>query len=298
MTEIDTIDLMHFDIVTGCQLSCMGCPTPTQNTKIEWIEPKDFYSCLCNIDVKKVNILRLFNYGEPLLHPKLAQIGQMLEKTHLSFNAIEISTNGQKCNWDDFEELIKLKIITQIAVSCDGDGTWEEYEKFRPPAKWHKLMQFLERCSKIVTVHSPATRLITRNIINRKTDIQKWEELLKPYGFTPEFRGWKQLPEGQNNMTTRQNHPAEGICKFLEHPRFLFINAHGDVVPCCAHPKAGVFGNIMRSRFSEIINGHKRALFLHKMQTLRKVMAVCSKCEFGPSDNPGPSAGYNLPTEL
>jgi radical SAM protein with 4Fe4S-binding SPASM domain len=264
---------------------------------VECIDPVDFYVCLSNLDIKAIDVFRLFNYGEPLLHPQLTRIGEVILRIkHLNFNKIEISTNAQKCNWDDFEGLIKLGIITDIAVSCDGDGTSESYAALRPPAKWHILLEFLEKCSALVKNVSPSTNLITRTIINSHSDMQRWESVLEPYGFKPEFRGWKQLPLSRNNMTNRQTKLGQGICKFVEKPDSFFINAHGDVVPCCAHPQAGFWGNIKNSKLSKIVNGHQRKQFIDKLLNDRKTLEVCSHCEFGPRDNPGPSAGQVLPT--
>jgi radical SAM protein with 4Fe4S-binding SPASM domain len=297
MIGIDALKLLHFEIVSGCQLSCVGCPSPIVNSKIEWIDPLDFHQCFSNLDVKAINILRLFNYGEPLLHPQLTQIGEVLLKNkHINFNRIEISTNAQHCNWDDFEGLIRLGVITDIAVSCDGDGTPESYTSLRPPAKWNKLLEFFEKCSTLVKNAASSVNLITRTIITSHSDIQRWNAVLAPYGFKPEFRGWKQLPQSRKNMTNRQTCPGRGICQFVERADSFFINAHGEVVPCCAHPKAGFFGNIKGSKLSQIANGPQRQQFIRRLLTDRETMEICGRCEFGPRDNPGPSAGQILPS--
>jgi MoaA/NifB/PqqE/SkfB family radical SAM enzyme len=74
----DAVIPLHIDIVNGCPLSCVGCPTPVRNGKVEWIDPEDFYLCLSSLDVKAIDTFRLFNYGEPLLHPHLTKIGEVL----------------------------------------------------------------------------------------------------------------------------------------------------------------------------------------------------------------------------
>lgn len=58
----------HFDIVNGCQLTCIGCPNSTLQPKVSRISLEDFGRFLGNIDVKAIQLFRLFNYGEPLLH--------------------------------------------------------------------------------------------------------------------------------------------------------------------------------------------------------------------------------------
>lgn len=290
------INQFHFDIISGCQLSCVGCPTPVQKEKIHAIDPETFRHCLNNVDVQRVDVLRLFNFGEPLLHPNLTKIGEVLaDIRHIKFDIIEISTNAQRCNWEDFENLLKLGVVGRIAVSCDGDATAESYEQLRPPAKWHKLLDFFDRCATAVAKYSPETKMMTRTVISSVECIPKWENLLTPFGFVPEFRGWKILPEASLNMTGRAVEPAEGICFFVEDQTKLFVNAYGDVVPCCVHPKAGHLGSLRVSKFSEILAGRQRREFVDELLSARRGMKICGTCEFGPRQAPGKSAGQNLP---
>jgi len=67
----DSIYNVHFDVVHGCQLRCVGCPNSTLKPKIKTIDPDFFGTCLRNIDVQQIHTFRLFNFGEPLLHKQL-----------------------------------------------------------------------------------------------------------------------------------------------------------------------------------------------------------------------------------
>jgi hypothetical protein len=267
-----------------------------QKEKIHAIDPEFFRACLNNVDVPWVETLRLFNYGEPLLHPNLAGIGEVLAGIrHIRFGVIEISTNAQRCNWEDFENLLKQGVIGRIAVSCDGDGTPASYERLRPPGKWPKLLDFFEKCAAAVARHAPGTQLITRTVIDSLDCIPRWESVLAPYGFVPEFRGWKILPEASQNMSGRVAEPADGLCFFVEDQTKLFVNAYGDVVPCCIHPKAGYLGSLRQAKVSEILGGAQRRAFVDELATSRRDMKICGTCEFGPKAAPGRSAGQNLP---
>src|SRR5581483_1018256 len=73
------LDVVHFDIVGGCQLRCVGCPNSTILNKVTRQTPSDFAACLSNIDVEHVALFRLFNYGEPLLHDDLPGVFDALE---------------------------------------------------------------------------------------------------------------------------------------------------------------------------------------------------------------------------
>lgn len=292
---------LHFDIVHGCQLRCVGCPNSLLKSKISRIGVEDFARCLGNIDVERVHSLRLFNYGEPLLHKELASIVAQIPKQRWKPSVVEISTNAQSVNWDDFEEMLKLEVVTKLFVSCDGNGTPEDYERLRPPSRWTKLIDFLERAATLRDRWAPGMQLLTRTVIRTREDARRWESVLRPRGWNPEFRRWMALPHAQENMTGRAVVAPDGPCMFLAEPEEftahtwfgeinqLYVDANGTVVPCCMHPKAGVFGNLMTQKYSEIMSGELRRKFKESMRENRAAMPVCGSCDVGPVGNEGPS---------
>ena len=291
---------VHFDIVHGCQLRCIGCPNSTLKPEIYWISAEDFARCLANIDVERIHTFRLFNYGEPLLHRQLASIVAEIPRQRWKTSVVEISTNGQWVDWDAFEEMVKLEIVNSLVVSCDGDGTPESYERSRPPSKWEKLVEFLKRVRYLRDRWAPAMQLRTRTVIQTRADAQRWEDFLRPLSWIPEFRRWMFLPETKVNLTGRVVTVPAGPCLFLadafefkSHPWFgeinlLYVDADGTVVPCCAHPQAGVLGNLKTQKYSEILNGPARRIMKQAMQENRATMPVCGSCEIGPVGNAGP----------
>lgn len=242
--RIEYIDKFHFEIVKGCQLRCVGCPISTLQPKVERIAPEDFDACLRNVDVQHVRFLRLFNYGEPLLHRNLAQIVSLIPRQAWTVSEVEISTNAQFVYWSDLEEAFRTQVLTDLAVSCDGDGTPEQYEALRPPSRWEKLIEFLERARELRDRYHPKLRLITRTICTDPVAQQRWRQVLEPRGWTPEFRAWLYLPESATNMTGREIRAPRRICSFQSVNGRLYVDWEGTVIPCCAHPKAGVLGNL------------------------------------------------------
>lgn len=291
----------QLDIVHGCQLQCVGCPNSVLLPKVERISVEDFGLCLSNIDVERINTLRLFNFGEPLLHKEISQIVALIPKQKWRASVVEISTNAQWVDWDEFERMMKLEIVNRLVVSCDGDGTPEAYESLRPPSKWSKFIEFLERAAALRDKWAPATQLLTRSIVREHSDMKRWNQILLPRGWTPEFRRWMALPESRENMTGRVSMAPKGPCvyfaepsDYVAHPWFgeihmLSMDADGTVVPCCMHPKAGNFGNLKTQKFSEIRHGQARRDMLDAMKTNRGAMSVCGTCEIGPVGNEGPS---------
>lgn len=292
---------VHFDIVHGCQLRCVGCPNSTLKPKIQFISIKDFSQCLRNIDVERIHTFRLFNFGEPLLHQELSGIVAEIPKQPWKASIIEISTNGQGVNWEEFEKMVKLEIVNRLVVSCDGDGTPESYEHLRQPSKWEIFVEFLERTRYLRDRWAPAMQLKTRTVIQTTSDAQRWENFLRPRGWTPEFRRWMFLPESQENLTGRVIEVPPGPClffadawEFTSHPWFgeinlLYVDVDGTVVPCCMHPRAGVLGNLKIQKYSEVLKGEARQRMKQMMEDNRYKMPVCGSCDVGPVGNEGPS---------
>src|SRR5687768_14221729 len=178
--RIEKIDKFHFDIVHGCQLRCVGCPNSTLQPKVRRIEVEDFDFLLGRVDVRHVAYLRLFSFGEPLLHRNLGGILECIPRQSWSVGRVEISTNAQFVDWDDFEAALKTRILTHISVSCDGNGTPEEYEQLRPPSRWDRFIEFLERTYELRERHCPEMELMTRTICTDPVAQARWRNVLEP----------------------------------------------------------------------------------------------------------------------
>lgn len=278
--RIEAIDKLHFEIVRGCQLQCVGCPNSTLQPQVKRIAVEDFNFLLGRIDVERVAYLRLFSFGEPLLHRDLAGILECIPRQRWTTGRVEISTNAQFANWNDLEAALRTRILSHIAVSCDGDGTPEEYERLRPPSRWSKLIEFLERVYELRQRYCPAMELMTRTICTDPEAQARWRSILEPRGWTPEFRGWLYLPESQQNMTGHDISAPRRVCSFQAVHNRLYVDWDGTVVPCCAHPRAGVFGNLRDNTYNEIMHARTRARFLRTMELERGSMSICNACEF------------------
>lgn len=274
------IDKLGFDIVHGCQLRCVGCPNSTIKPKIKKISVDDFRLCIRNIDVDFVRLFRLFSFGEPLLHEELPGILMVLKEPPFRIGELEISTNAQYHDFDVLAEALRTGVLTRLAVSADGDGTAEDYERLRPPGKWDKLMEFLRRARELRDRNAPHAQLISRTICTNVEHQLRWQRTLIPLGWVPQFRDWLHLPESTVNMTGRAPRVPAGVCSFVAPGDRLYVDSDGTVVPCCVHPRASVFGNLKESRYSEILSGAKRAEFIRLLATQRPSMPICNECEF------------------
>lgn len=269
--------IVGFDIVSGCQLRCIGCPNSTLKRPIEKIQVKDFEACLSNLDVKIVKSFRLFNFGEPLLHDDVPGILAAIKRQRFHTKRIEITTNAQHHDFAQLEEIFKSRLLGKLFVSCDGDGAAAEYERQRPPAKWEKLLEFLAKASEFRNKYSPHTTLETHTICETEEGQKRWHAILDPLGFVPGFRGRWNMPDASDFDPALPrvvpNHP----CIYLATHR-LYVNADGSVGTCCQHPQVLTLGNLKVQTYSEIYTGRPRTHLkdLHKKN--RRLHPVCGNC--------------------
>ena len=278
--RVEVLSKCGIDIVHGCQLRCIGCPNSTLQPKVKRMSPEDFNTILGNIDVRHIEYLRLFSFGEPLLHKQLALMLEQIPKQHYTVGAIEISTNAQFADWDQLALAMQTGVLTQLVVSCDGDGTEQEYERIRTPSKWHKMIEFLERAKALRDEYQPNLRLLTRTISETPEHQARWRSILEPRGWTPEFRDWMYLPEASQNMTGHETKMGEGLCSFLKARDRLYVDWDGTVVPCCAHPKASTFGNLKENTYNDLLSAQRRTQFEDLMTDDRKSLTICNECFF------------------
>lgn len=269
--------ILGFDIVHGCQLRCIGCPNSTLKPKIRPVTNDVFETCLNNLDVEIINSFRLFNFGEPLLHPDIPSLLTIIDRQKFIARKIEISTNAQHQNFDHLKEIFRTKLLGRMAISCDGNGTPAEYEEQRPPAKWDKLMEFMTKASEYRAKYSPETVLETTTICEDPAGMEKWHSILDPLNIVPQFRKrWNIVDAKDFDEETDRNVKNEA-CIYLGTHR-MYVDFDGTVGTCCQHPDVAVLGDLTKQTYTEIYTGAPRRKLRKAMKKNRRALRVCGVC--------------------
>lgn len=272
---------LGIDVVHGCQLRCIGCPNSTLRPKISFMSVTDFELIMNNIDIGHIKRFRLFNYGEPLLHPALPDILTRIRKSsNPPIRTVEIYTNAQYHNFSMLAEIFKTGVVDLFVVSCDGDGTKEGYERVRPPGKYEKLIEFLTKVKELKDRYASNMLLWTSTICETDEGKSRWLETLTPLGWTPNFRDWYHLPESERSRAGVDSVVIKKGCHFLRDKRYLFVDADGSVVPCCVHPRAFVLGDLKTQKYSEILRSEERRKKLRELHTAKQKMPICGDCGY------------------
>jgi radical SAM protein with 4Fe4S-binding SPASM domain len=268
---------LGIDIVGGCNLKCIGCPNSILERKIQFTSVDNFNLYLSNINVKHIEFLKLYNFGESLLHPDLKNILAQIPKQKWKVRHVEISTNGQIVNRDKLEALFSSRLITRFGVSCDGNCTPEEYVKLRPGGKWEKLIEFLKLAQEIRRQYKSSAEMFLKILCTGNKN--KWNKMAKELGYDIQWRKWRAAPDSIKYKDEDVKVPNH-VCKHVKSTRVrCYVDWDGDVIPCCNHPKAFVFGNLRNQKYTEIYKGALRKRIIIAMNHRRNIMPICGRCE-------------------
>lgn len=268
---------LGIDIVSGCNLLCVGCPNSTIKRKLEFTTPEDFNTILSNIDVKHIENLKLYNFGETFLHHQLDEMLDIIKKQKWSTKHVEMSTNGQILDQDQIISVFKSLMVTRFGISADGNCTSEVYEILRPGAKWNNLIEFLGFIDKYRDDYISNSKCFLKVLCTGNK--MKWKELARDFCLDIQWRKWRKAPDSVKYKDAKLKVPNHS-CKHVESSRVrCYVDWNGDVVPCCNHPKAAVFGNLKEQNFSDIYHGKKRKDFINLLNKNRKRHPICGRCE-------------------
>ncbi len=169
------INYAYLETTNYCNLACTFCNRDEVVKKLRHMSLSHWEIVLDKLKDQPIKEAKLMGLGEPFLHPKFSTICKMF-KDYFPEAFLIVATNCQYKMNKNFTE--SLKFIDLLYLSIDGYK--ESYEKFRPPSKWSKLINFLDELKK-VDRHN--CRITCNYVVNRENinDISKIDELCKEY---------------------------------------------------------------------------------------------------------------------
>ena len=256
-----------------CNLNCTFCnrdqviKNPKHISVDKWIE---IMEKLKNYSIEEAKFTGL---GEPYLHPKFSEICKIFKEYFPKCFLITATNCQYKIN-DNFRE--SLKYIDLLYFSIDGYK--ESYEKFRPPSKWSKLINFLEEFRNI---NRHSCRVTTNYVVNQENinDLEKVNNLCKEYDLE-ELRvniaqDWSEDNKLSNNnltsgyseeqinyLKTNFKKNVKGIAPWTWSDCFwikdgLYMTVEGDVKVCAINTDTKSVGNIFKDDLGVIFNSPK-----------------------------------------
>ena len=229
---------------------------------------EDWGKLLDGIKHHPIQEAKLMGMGEPMLHPQFDEVCRMFKETFPKCKVI-VATNCQYNITDRFRE--SLKYLDMLYLSIDGYK--ESYERDRAPAKWKKLIRFLDQF-KSVDRHD--CDVVVNYVVNAYNvqDIEKIDKLRKENNLGVLRLNIAQIWDSNTKMSDDlatsgytqeqldylKNNWSDNImgkskwdfkdCFWVNNA--IYTTVEGNVKMCCMNTGAKPFGNLFVNSIDEI----------------------------------------------
>jgi len=270
---------IYIEITNTCNLKCKFCPDT--NRKKEFMSVENFEQAIKKVH-KHTNLVCLHVKGEPLLHPDLKKLLNILDKYNLKAN---ITTNGTLIN-EKLDILKKSKAVRQINFSIHSLTQNIELE-----AEYlNNIFKSVEELShKIVSYRLWNISKLQDNEINKEIietmqnyyNINNLTEILKQNSY---FKIRENLFINRDIEFTWPDIKGKeiiqsGRCLGLKEQIAILVD--GTVVPCCLDNNGDIqLGNIFNENLEDILNKEKTQTIRKNFENKVITCKLCKTCGF------------------
>ncbi len=284
---MDNITYAYLETTNYCNLDCSFCNRKEVVSKLIHMPLSKWREMLERIKHHPIQECKLMGMGEPMLHPQFDKITEEFKK-YFPESKVIVATNCQY----NISEGSKMRSRLERAMEnidilyFSIDGYKESYERDRSPAKWEKLIKFLQDFQ---SINRSACQIVINYVVNKQNifDIPKinafqveynlddfrlniaqdWSEdnsittNSDTWGYSQDqlnyLRGYKDYIKGKSPWTWSDCFwPQKG----------LYTTVDGSVKVCCLNTGASSMGNIFEDDIDSIRGS----------QSYRKIATGCS----------------------
>ena len=264
------ITYAYLETTNYCNLQCSFCNREEVIGALQHMPIEKFRKLLENIKHHPIEEAKLMGMGEPFLHPQFDQICKIF-KEYFPNAFLVVASNcqypirpGSKMR-SKFENSMEYIDLLYFSI----DGYKESYERDRSPAKWDKLIKFLDEfqhidrktckvtCNYVINPNNVKDiEIIQEKIVNkykleelRLNIAQEWsEDKTLPGGYTIDQvnylkDNWKKDIKGKSEWDFPD-------CFWVKEG--LYTTVEGHVKMCCLNTGAEPFGNLFKNSIEEI----------------------------------------------
>ena len=270
----EPITYAYLETTNYCNLHCSFCNRDDVVKKLQHMSLANWEIVLEKLKDHPISETKLMGLGEPFLHPKFSTICKMF-KEYFPKAFLIVATNCQYKMNDNFKD--SLKYIDLLYLSIDGYK--ESYEKFRPPSKWDKLINFLENLKEVERYNCKIT---CNYVVNKENvnDINKIDDLCREYDLK-ELRlniaqDWSEGDKLQQKEDYLWGYSDDQI-KYLKQnysknikgkspwtwsdcfwvKRGIYMTVEGDLKVCALNTDTKPIGNIFKDEAVNILNSQR-----------------------------------------
>ncbi len=122
-----------------CNLNCSFCNRNEVIGKLQHISVPKFIAICEKLKDQPIEEAKFTGMGEPYLHKEFDKLCEIF-KNYFPKSFLIVATNCQYKIRPYFENSMRFIDLLYFSI----DGYKESYEKYRPPSKWDKLINFLD----------------------------------------------------------------------------------------------------------------------------------------------------------
>lgn len=287
--------VIFLDPCGACNFKCNFCPcnvsdymVAERHKRMDWTLFEKIVDDLQAFD-GQVRVINLYAYGEPLLHPRVADMVRILKERHCC-DEVRITTNGALLD-EKMSRALIASGVDLVRVSVEALSTQGYQELCGVKIEFDKIRNNVETFYKLSRgTKSKITAKIISSTLRSAEDEKRFYEIFRPitdYHFIEEVElrwyefGEIQIPSGEHVEGLRKCAKEAGqreICTFLFTE--LCIHSNGIVSACSMDWKfATQYGDVTHERLSDIWNGEKHRGFqlMHLTGRLKKI-PYCEAC--------------------
>lgn len=267
------ITYAYLETTNYCNLKCSFCNREEVIGPLQHIPLDRWEKILDKLKHHPIKEAKLMGMGEPFLHPKFDVILEMFKNTFPECKVI-VATNCQYRINEKIERSLKYIDILYLSI----DGYKESYERDRSPAKWVKLITFLED---LQNVNRFNCNIVVNYVVNKYNvyDIPEIEKLIVKYklgelrlniaqdwsennSILNDDRTWGYTQQQLDYLKENYKNNIKGKSPWTWSDCFwvkngIYMTVEGNIKMCCMNTGANSVGNILNDTIENIQNGEE-----------------------------------------
>jgi len=272
---------LGIEVTNACNLKCIMCHRQVMTRKVGFMDFELFKECARQGIEMGVKMIVPFNYGEPLLHPRMIDMVEYI-KSRSRETMVKVNTNGMLLTKDYARNLISAG-IDEITFSLEG-CTKESHEKIALGSDYETILDNLMNVIDQKKGHEkPQIRVCMVRMEETESEmkqfVKKWRPIVDSITIHDMNTGYGTLNDRRVRKTPlKRRVPCRELWLKLQ------VLWDGDVTVCCidydGHLKIGSIGNdsLHDLWFGGRMNKMRE---IHRAREFEKI-PICNKCD---SDN-------------
>jgi len=272
--------VFYIEPTNDCNLSCIMCPRKTSRKTVGYMSFDLFRDVVNQLAKQKIIQLSLHLIGEPLLHPRIAEMVRYAKGKGLQH--VRFATNATLLNDDVSSDLIESG-LDSLTISMDTSTA----RYYCPGASWEELLAGLDKnVRQLMTLRnrrgrkSPEVQMQiihmtqTQGLIDEF--VKKWQGIADLVTVQPllSWAGHIRVP--------KKSHRRRLIC--INHLTQGAVQWNGDASFCCLYRDSrgdseGILGNVAHTSLEDIFLGTRRREIIEaQLRGDYEVVPSCREC--------------------